>query len=198
MKVKKTKLIKAIIFYALTIFLGGYIIFGFFASAKQTVNVFYFKGFRVGTSSMEPVLNVNDVVIARKVKQDNLKIGDIITFETYVYEFGKIEKVIVTHYIGDIQELEGKTIYKTQGYQFKDTDSYDEVWVNKDKEPVEIEFENIIGKYAFKIPAVGALIVFIQTIFKDPILLGLVVLNITIIVVIIKMIGKKKNKEQEQ
>lgn len=194
---KRRTIIKSIIFYTITLILGTYIVFSTFATHKQTINVFFVKGFRVGTPSMEPYLMTNDVVFAHKVKEKNLNKGDIITFETYVEENGFFGKVVVTHYIGDIQEKDGKTIYKTQGHRHLNTENYDEQWLDVNKEKVEITYEDVIGKYAFKIPWIGHLILLIQNIFRDPVLLGLIALNIGIIYTIFKFLKHKKEDKKD-
>ncbi|MFA7589244.1 MAG: signal peptidase I [Acholeplasmataceae bacterium] len=194
---KRRTIIKAIIFYTITLILGTYIVFSTFATHKQTINVFFVKGFRVGTPSMEPYLMTNDVVFAYKVKEKNLNKGDIITFETYVEENGFFGKVVVTHYIGDIQEKDGKIIYKTQGHRHLNTENYDEQWLDKNKVKVEITYEDVIGKYAFKIPWIGHLILIIQNIFRNPVLLGLIALNIGIIYTIFKFLKHKKEDDKD-
>lgn len=194
---KRKAIIKSIIFYTIALILSAYILFSAFATHKQTINVFFVKGFRVGTPSMEPYLMINDVVFAHKVKEKDLSKGDIITFETYVEENGIFGKVVVTHYIGDILEEDGKIIYKTQGHRHLNTENYDEQWLDKNKQKVEITYEDIIGKYAFKIPWIGHLILFIQNIFINPILLGLIALNIGILYTLFKFLKHKKEDDKD-
>jgi|BioPla2DNA2_1021312.scaffolds.fasta_scaffold134495_1 signal peptidase I len=196
MKRSKRKLVGTIAFYSLVVILGFYIIFGFVVTNKQMVNTLYIKGFRVGTKSMEPFLKVNDVVFAKKASEKDLKEGDIITFETYIKEGSFFGKVVVTHYIGKIEEVDGVNIYKTQSYSDYKSETYDEHWLDKNGNKTEITYDNIIGKYAFKIPWVGAIIYFIQSVFKNPILLALIIVNIIIIYVIIRLLIPKKDEEK--
>ncbi|MCK5732296.1 MAG: hypothetical protein KAH13_04700, partial [Tenericutes bacterium] len=112
-----------------------------------------------------------------------------ITFKTYIRELGADS--YVTHYIGAIQILDGQTIYKTQG-EGQETGDYDE-WVNSDLSPDEITFNNIEGKYLFKVPYIGNII----SVFNDPILLALLFGNIIIIVVIVKYVKKIRNEKKQ-
>lgn len=192
MKKTKKKIISSVVFFILAFFLAFYIIFSAFASNKATVKYFYMKGFLVGSSSMEPYIMTNDVIFTRKVKEENISEGDIITFETYVEENNFFGKIVVTHYVGKIEEVDGVKTFKTQAYKDFNTDNYDENWLNENKEKTDITYDDIIGKYAFKIPKIGFIILFIQNIFKSPIMLVLVVLNIAIIYALYKMIKPKK------
>ena len=197
MKKCKRIQIRSIIFFIITFILAFYILFSAFASNKQTINVFQIKGFRVASPSMEPYLMTNDIVFVRKIKEKNLKEGDIITFETYVEENGFFGKIVVTHYIGSIEEKDGETIYKTQAHRDLNTDNYDENWLDKNKQQIDLTFNDILGKYAFKIPWIGHIIVFIQNIFKNPVLLVLAFLNIAIIYALYKVFKTKKNNEND-
>lgn len=192
MKKTKKKILSSVVFFLLTSFLAFYIIFSAFASNKATVKYFYMKGFLVGSASMEPYIMTNDVIFTRKVKEENIKEGDIITFETYVEENDFFGKIVVTHYVGSIEEIDGVKTFKTQAYKDFKTNNYDENWLDENKQKTDITYNDIVGKYAFKIPKVGFIILFIQNIFKTPFMLVLIVLNIGIIYALYKVIKPKK------
>ena len=44
------------------------------------INMFGYKAYVIKTNSMEPTIKVNDVVINKKVEQEELNVGDVITF----------------------------------------------------------------------------------------------------------------------
>ena len=141
---KYLKLIKNILFYAVVFFLASYLLVDAFATDK-TVTVFGFKAYVIASPSMEPTLNVNDVVVVKKADIDEIISGDIITFKAYLPDLG--DYGYVTHYVGlVIGEGEDK-IFKTHG---EGLDEYD-VWVNSDGSPDEVTVDDIIGNYGFKI-----------------------------------------------
>ena len=138
------------------------------------------KSYVIVSSSMEPDIMVNDVIVIRKVNEDKLIVGDKIAFQVYIPEFGK--RSTVTHYIGDIDVVDGETIYKTQGAN-KDSGDYDE-WTNENNDPIDILFSDIEGRVGIVIPKLGYAI----NILKDPISIGLLLINGFIIYIIIKML----------
>ena len=191
MRDKVWHVIKNIIFYLLVILLGGYILVEAFLPS-QTMNIFRFKSFVVVSASMEPDINVNDLVIIVKVDPEKLEVGDAISFYTYLptnQVDGEGDTIylrsVVTHYLRDIQSSGDSLIYKTQG-AIADPLDYDE-WNDINGDPVEITESDIIGKVALVIPFIGI----IMKIFYNPILLLLIAINILIVIVIIKVIKKK-------
>ena len=177
MRDKVWHVIKNIIFYLLVILLGGYILVEAFLPS-QTMNIFRFKSFVVVSASMEPDINVNDLVIIVKVDPEKLEVGDAISFYTYLptnQVDGEGDTIylrsVVTHYLRDIQSSGDSLIYKTQG-AIADPLDYDE-WNDINGDPVEITESDIIGKVALVIPFIGI----IMKIFYNPILLLLIAIN---------------------
>ena len=179
--------IKNIIFYIFIFFITSYLILEVFMPSK-TVDVLGFKSYVIVSPSMEPDIMVNDLIVIRKVKEENLDIRDVITFSVYIPELGR--ENAVTHYIGDITEINGETVYKTQGAN-QDIDDFDD-WKNEDNESIEITYDDIEGKVALVVPKFGHIV----NIIKDPISIGLIVINGVIIYLLIKVF-KTKEKETE-
>lgn len=103
------------------------------------INIFGFKPYIVLSGSMEPNLQIGDMIISKSVNEDQIKIGDIITFVDN-------NKNIITHRVVDILIKDGKKLYQTKG----DNNSSKDVGV--------ISIENIKGKYSFKISKIGSII----------------------------------------
>ena len=179
--------IKNIIFYVFVFFITSYIILEVFIPTK-TVDILGFKSYVIVSPSMEPDIMVNDLIVIRKTKEENLDVRDIITFFVYIPELGR--ENAVTHYIGDIIELNGETIYKTQG-AYKELNDFDE-WKNEDNVPIDITFDDIEGEVALVIPKFGHIV----NLIKDPISLGLFLINGFIIYLLIKVF-RTKEKEVE-
>lgn len=99
-------------------------------------NIFGIYGFTISTGSMEPAIKTGDYLISKKVKSDDIKIGDIITFID--------ENVIVTHRVLErITEEDGKSSFITKGD------------ANNIEDDKIIVSEDIVSKYIFKIPMLG-------------------------------------------
>ncbi|MCK4552090.1 MAG: signal peptidase I [Tenericutes bacterium] len=181
------KIIWNIFFYLFLFILTSYVFVAILIPDK-TMDIFHIRTYIIVSPSMDPVLNVNDLVFVIKADESELEVGDIITFKTYIRELDADS--YVTHYIGAIQNSDDQTIYKTQG-EGQAAGDYDE-WVNSDLSPDEITFNDIEGKYLFKVPYIGNVISF----FNDPILLALLFGNIIIVVVIVKYV-KNIRKEKK-
>ncbi len=174
------KLVRTVLFFLVSGLLVLYILFELFIP-DMTIKVFQFKPFVVITNSMEPKIDVDDLIFVVNVDPDNLKEGDIITFETYVIGADPGYKII-THIIHSIDEnTEGERIFYTRRYLSTEPDPN---WVLTD--------DDIIGKYAFRIPQMGKIIDFIRSPF------GIAAISVNILVIgsivyIVKHDKKQKN-----
>lgn len=98
-----------------------------------------FKTYVIVTSSMEPYLEVGDVILVKNVDINKLKADDIITYKGMESDFaGKI----ITHKIKNIIEEEGKKIFYTQGT------------TNSMVDPAVYE-EQILGKVIYKFKVIS-------------------------------------------
>lgn len=73
---------------------------------------FGYQVLRVLTSSMQPTISENTCIITKEVPQNELKVGDIITF---ISEDAQIYGYYNTHRIYDIVEENGEVRYITKG-----------------------------------------------------------------------------------
>lgn len=159
---------------------------------NNSVKLFNYRFMRVLSNSMQPVLEPNDCIIIKEVPENELKVGDIITFMSVEEDiYGKYN----THRIYDIgiDENTGKKYYVTKGDYF-DTPDYSYVI-----------YENIAGKYVRKIP-LGSVISFIVTKLADnkvyfvAIIFPLILCLLTYINQLIRIIvlGEQNPAEDEQ
>ncbi len=197
------KKIGNIIFYIFASILLMFIVLEIILPSK-TMDILGFKGFVVVSPSMEPEIKVNDLVIVTKIEEENLSVGEIITFYTYLptvkldHEGNTIYKRSkVTHYIADFYHEDGKIIIKTKDYRKYHNDGSFDTWNDSNGDPVEITYDDVIGKVSFKVPMVGSIITFGMVLVQNPIFLGLIVLNIAIIVILIKYLKKPKEKPHD-
>lgn len=111
-----------------------------------------FSLYTIITPSMTPNINVYDVVIDIKVnKPEDIKINDVITFNSSI---PGVRGGTITHRVIAInKDTEGKYHYTTKG-DFNLVD-----------DGVDVEFENIVGKVALRIPQLGRVQSFLATKF---------------------------------
>ena len=130
----------------------------------KTPSFFGYKTFNIISGSMEPEIKINDVVITREAKDEELKEGDIITYN--------IDGNIVTHRIIKKELIDGQLKYTTKG------DRNDVSDIDK------ITLDQIEGIYAGKIPGIG----WIFSLLKNK----AVFITVLIILVVCFLIEKKK------
>jgi len=100
------------------------------------VGLFPMQPTTIISGSMRPTLEVGDVVIVAKVSADTVKPGDII-------QFREAEGVTTVHRVVEIQEIEGKKVFITQGD------------ANREPDATPVLPANVVGKAVFSIPKVG-------------------------------------------
>lgn len=101
------------------------------------------------TESMVPTINVNDAIIVKRVKNNTLDIGDIITFSSNDIYFNGLT---VTHRIvGKKLDVDGNYIYRTKG----DNNSLEDTAL--------VDLDNIYGKVVLRLPKIGYVQGFVST-----------------------------------
>ncbi len=174
--------IKTILFYVILFLLSMYIVFEVFIP-NQTVKVFGFKPYNVMTQSMEPVLNVNDMIIVKNFKVEELEVNDIITFYADIDYNGENE--IVTHYIYSITENSpGDYTIRTNRHYNDDQTPVADTWI--------LSGDDVLGLYSFKIPYLG----YVTEFLKSPFGIAAIIVNAGIIITIVYLI-KRDKKVQE-
>lgn len=176
-----------ILFYAISIFLILFIFFEVFMPNK-TIDYLGIKTYIVLTPSMEPDINVDDMIVVRKVKEEDIKEGDAISFEVYIRDLGR--EAIVTHYVGDIVEVDGELVFKTRGAQAEDG-VFDQ-WMDENNQEVDITYDEIVGTVFFRLPYLGHAV----KIVRSPVMLGLLGLNIIIVYALVRVIKHKPKNQQ--
>lgn len=135
---------------------------------NKTPSVFGIKTFCIISGSMEPNIQINDVVLIKEVQQQEINKGDIISFV--------VNGETITHRVKNIESQEGDLLYITQGD------------ANNIEDDTKIKFENIEGKYIGKIPKIGKIILAL----KSKITLGIV---LTILIGLYIIEQKTSNKK---
>lgn len=100
---------------------------------------------------MVPTIKINDAVIIKRVSDNELKIGDIITFTSSDINHAGLT---VTHRIvGKQLSQNGEYIYRTKGDN------------NFREDSALVKNDDVYGKVLFKIPKIGYLQKFVSTPF---------------------------------
>ena len=82
---------------------------------KVTNNKQSFLGyriFRVQTGSMIPKYQIGDVILVKERDENKIKVGDDVT---YLGKDGVVKGILITHRVKEIDEIEGKRVFHTQG-----------------------------------------------------------------------------------
>ena len=117
-------------------FITLYLIFVIFQRVTNNSSIFGYRVFTIATGSMEPVYNVNDVILVEEYDPNKLKVGDDIA---YVGKKQELEGLIITHRIVKIEKNEkGETEYTLKG-------------VNNKYEDPSITKDQILGKVRGKV-----------------------------------------------
>lgn len=149
-----------------------------------TLKIFQFKPYNVVTESMEPVINVNDVVVVTNFNLDEAQVGDIITFSADIDYNGTEE--IVTHYIYSIEETDGEVVIRTHRHFENAEETVPDTWL--------ISPDQVIGSYAFQIPYLGFIMGFLKSIYG----IVTVAVNVVLISTVVYLHKKSKREEQQQ
>ena len=109
-------------------------------SGKNKKNLF--SAYTIVSPSMVPAINVLDVVVTMRVNNpEDLKKGDIITFNSTDYRYSG---VLVTHRIVNIEKTSsGEYLFTTKGDN------------NNTQDSSRISFDEIYGRVLFRIPKIG-------------------------------------------
>ncbi len=94
------------------------------------------------SGSMEPLIKVRDAVLIKRVNEDSLKEGDVVTYQSLDNAFYGI---LITHRIVRIEDVNGEKTYITKGDH------------NETIDRTPVKFSQIRGKVIMRIPKIGYL-----------------------------------------
>ena len=132
--------------FVLLVLCATFLVYYFIATriyiAKGSGHEPKFSLYTIISPSMVPNINVYDVIVDVKVdKPEDIKINDVITFNSNIPE---VSGNTITHRVIAInKDAEGNYYFQTKGDN------------NLVEDGVNVEFSNIIGKVALKIPQLG-------------------------------------------
>ena len=141
---KRKKIVVTIIYIILVPLLlyNITLIFKSLINPNKTPDFFGYKTYVIISGSMEPNLKIGDIVIVKKVDEDQLNVGDIISFRQ--------GQNVVTHRISQIKNEYGEKVYVTKGDH------------NNTEDAGTIDYSYIEGKVVNSIKKMGKLVIFFQ------------------------------------
>lgn len=107
-----------------------------------------FSAYIIGSSSMEPLISKGDAIICFRKDEENIQVGDVIT---YYATDPSYEDIMITHRVVDIYEEQGKKYYVPKGDNNYSSDRSD------------VTYDQIYGEVIMKIPKIGWIQYFLST-----------------------------------
>lgn len=166
---EKTKILKRIMEIIAIILIYNIILIIVSSINGKDFSILGYKAYIVDTNSMEPTINVGDIVIVKKVKEDKLKQGDVITFTE--------EGEVITHRITKVETEEKGTQYVTKGDN------------NNTEDTFKIRYNDIIGEEILTIPRLGKTVQILDS--------KIIILIIILIILIFILVKIQKNEKIE-
>jgi signal peptidase len=123
-------------------------LFGGLLLAVGLPNAFHAKSLTVMSGSMEPTIDVGDVIVAQQISPIDARVGDIVTFRDPL-EHDRL----ITHRVREIHVLQDMVLFVTKG----DANTSTEHWV--------VQRSGTIGRVAFHVPRLGYFMVWIHSTF---------------------------------
>lgn len=145
-----------------------------FIHPNETPDFFGYKSFVIVSGSMEPTIMTGDAILVKEVSENEIKTNDIISFTQ--------GKTNVTHRIVGITEENGIKKYTTKGDN------------NNTEDKEKITYEQIEGKYQFKVDRFGVIV----EILKNKITLIVLILMIVFIHYYKRKMENKKQQRKEK
>lgn len=167
---KNAKIIKKVMEIIAIILIYNIILIAISSENKiSLINIFGYKSFIIKTNSMEPTIDINDVIITKKVQEEEIKVQDIITFLK--------DNEVITHRITKIETENNIKKYTTKGDNNNVEDSF------------KITYDNIEGKHILTIPNLGIIVKVLE---------NQIIFLIVLLIVLIYMFFRIQNQEKKE
>lgn len=137
----------SIIMYAIIVIfvIVGIMLVAYFVDSKRSVSnseIPLYGAYVILTGSMEPIIKPGDAIVIRRVSEDDIEIGDVVTYRSVDPSYYGI---LITHRVVNIQEENGVKTYVTKGDH------------NVTVDHSSISGSQIYGKVVMRIPKIGLL-----------------------------------------
>lgn len=167
-KIKNKRMTKKIFKYIMLNILIVLFVINLILSFEENTHILGIYMFNIVSGSMEPTLEINDVVVVQKCEISDLQEGDIITFQQ--------EGRTISHRILNVTKEKGIVKFETKGDN------------NEIPDPDLVEQEQVYGKVLFRIRKIGKFISYIQN--------ARGFINIVIFAIIVYILVSLKDKQR--
>lgn len=154
-------------------------------TSNNSLSLGGFRIFNIATGSMQPKYEVGDVLVAKTISPDQIKIGDDVT---YIGTEGTFAGKVVTHQVIEIEEENGNYKFHTQGL------------ANNEEDPV-ITQEQVIGKIIYKVWSLSYISKIVQNLYSFYFVIFIpvaILIFIEIRRIVIDIASNKKEKENDE
>jgi len=136
-----------IIMYAIIVIfvLVGIVLVAYFVDSKRSManrEIPLYGAYVILTGSMEPIIKPGDAVVIRRVPEDEIAVGDVVTYRSTDSSYYGI---LITHRVVNIQEENGNKVYVMKGDH------------NPTVDRSSVLSSQVYGKVVMRIPKIGYL-----------------------------------------
>ena len=169
----------------------GIIILLYFIDIKKRENTSewvppLYGAYVIVSGSMDPTIKIRDAIIIKRYDEEDLKVGDVITYRSEdPYFYG----IMITHRIVDITDENGQKLYITKGDH------------NATRDRLPVKSSQIYGKVVMMIPKIGYIQTFLATSYGwiIAVVIPCLWIIVTDIIKLVKNISKQsRNKKRKE
>lgn len=150
--------------------------------SNNRLSIFNYRMFTVISGSMEPRYNIGDVLFAKEVKPESIKVGDTIS---YLGKQGSFRDKVVTHEVTRIEKVDGKYKFHTKGL------------TNLVEDPIVSE-EQLYGKVIYKSVIISLVYKIVSTNVGFYLFIIVPILYIIASELITTMLNKEEKKRSQE
>ncbi len=111
-----------------------------YKTAAKNLRIPLYGAYVIVSGSMEPIIKIRDAVLIKRVPEEEIKVGDVVTYESHDESFYGI---LITHRVVGIKEENGQKVYVTKGDH------------NQTIDRLPVNGNQIYGKVVMRIPKIG-------------------------------------------
>ncbi len=150
--------------------------------SNNRLSIFNYRMFTVIAGSMEPRYKIGDVLFAKEVTPESIKVGDTIS---YLGKQGSFRDKVVTHEVTRIEKVDGKYKFHTKGL------------TNLVEDPIVSE-EQLYGKVIYKSVIISLVYKIVSTNIGFYLFIIIPILYIIASELIVTMLNKEEKKRMQE
>ena len=176
---KYYKVLKVVLEALIFIVLVGFVLSVFLQRfSNNKLSIFNYRMFTVISGSMEPKYKIGDVLIAKEVEPEDIKVGDTIS---YLGTRNSFKDKVITHQVVGIEKVDNKIYFRAKGL------------ANMVEDPI-VSSDQLYGKVIYK----SLIVSFIYKIVSTSIGFYLFIIIPVLIIISSEIITTLVNKEEKR